>query len=306
MQRAFLVLLFFCCAWARAATMNFVYPPPETANDQRHLYYWQVLDAALAVTRDKYGDYNLQPYGTAMTFPRAVAEVESGRGRVNIVARATNLDLEKRLLPIPIPIDKGLLGNRLLLIMPDTQSRLDQVRTLSDLSRFSIGQASSWTDVAVLRASGLTVVTADDYEGLFQMLSARRFDLFSRGVNEIESELASHRTRLPGLMIDRSLMLQYPMPRYFFVPRTAEGEHMAARIREGIARLVKSGEFERRYQAYKKLILGDLDLAGRRVLKLPNPELSPLAPLADKYWWDDLSSETAPRLPAKPGPVRAH
>ncbi|MFT4170999.1 MAG: hypothetical protein QM639_00460 [Rhodocyclaceae bacterium] len=302
----FSVLLCVCCAWARAASMDFVYPPPETPNDQRHLYYWQVLDAALAATRDKYGDYTLQAYGTAMTFPRAVAEVESGRGRVNIVARGTNLDLEKRLLPIPIPLDKGLLGNRLMLIMADTQPRVDQVRTVADLARLSIGQASSWTDVTVLRAAGLKVVTADDYEGLFQMLSARRFDLFSRGVNEIESELQTHRERMPGLVIERSLMLQYPMPRYFFVPRTPEGERMAARIREGIARLVKSGEFERRYQAYKRLILGDLDLAGRRVLRLPNPELSPLAPLADKYWWDDLSAETAPRAPIKPASLRGH
>lgn len=42
-----------------------------------------------------------------MTFQRAVLEVESGKGLVNIVFRATNLELESRLRPIRIPLDKG-------------------------------------------------------------------------------------------------------------------------------------------------------------------------------------------------------
>ena len=48
----------------------------------------------------------------------------------------------------------------------------------------------------------------------------------------------------------------------------------------------------RRYQAWKKLVLADLQLPGRTVFRLPNPELSPEAP-TDKYWWDDLATELA-------------
>ena len=85
------------------------------------------------------------------------------------------------------------------------------------------------------------------------------------------------------------------MPRYFFVPRSAEGERMAERIEDGLQRLRTSGEFERRYQTWKKLVLTDLHLPGRTVFRLPNPELSPEAP-TDKFWWDDLAAElSAPR-----------
>ena len=43
-------------------------------------------------------------------------------------------------------------------------------------------------------------------------------------------------------------------------------------------------------------MLKDIHLSGRTVFRLPNPELSPEAPLADKYWWDDLAAEvSAPR-----------
>ncbi|MEC5398296.1 hypothetical protein [Uliginosibacterium sp. H1] len=294
-RRILLGLLLLCASsWALAQTspaVRFTYPPPETANDQRHLYYWQVLEAALASNRDKYGDFAVEPYATPMTFQRAAAEVETGKGRVNIVARATNLDLETRLRPIRLPLDKGLLGARLFLVTQDTAAKLEKVRTLEELQQYTIGQNSAWTDVKILQNAGFKVVIADDYEGLFQMLSAKRFDLFSRGAIEIDAEWKAHRDTLPNLVIDRSFMLYYPLPRYFFVPRTAEGEKMAERIEDGLRRLQKSGEFERRYQDYKRLVLKDVSLAGRRVFRLTNTQLSPETPLSDKYWWDDLSAE---------------
>src|SRR5664279_5987207 len=117
-----LVFLLALCASVHAETMNFIHPPPEAAGDERHLYYWKLLDAALASNRDQFGNYSVKAFDTPMTFQRGVAEVESGNGRVNIVSRATNLDLEKRLRPIRIPLDKGLLGARLFLVMPDVQA----------------------------------------------------------------------------------------------------------------------------------------------------------------------------------------
>ena len=287
-----LFFLLALCASVHAETMNFIHPPPEAAGDERHLYYWQLLDAALASNREQFGDYTVKAFDTPMTFQRAVVEVESGTGRVNIVSRATNLDLERRLRPIRIPLDKGLLGARLFLVMPDVQARLSRVNALDQLRRFTIGQSSSWSDVHILQAAGFKLVLTDAYVPLFSMLGAGRFDLFSRGVIEIESEWRANRENVPGLTIEKKFLLYYPMPRYFFVPRTAEGERMAARIENGLQRLRRSGEFERRYQAWKKLVLKDIPLSGRTVFRLPNPELSPEAPLADKYWWDDLSSET--------------
>ena len=274
--------------------MHFVYPPPEEAGDERHLYYWQLLDAALASNREHYGNYTAVPFTSPMTFQRAAAEVETVGGKVNIVSRATNLDLERRLRPIRIPLDKGLLGARMFLVMPKTQLRLEKVRTLDDLRQFSIGQSSSWTDVQILKSAGFKLVLSDTYSPLFSMLGAGRFDLFSRGAIEIASEWRQHRNAVPGLMIEKRFILHYPLPRYFFVPRTPEGERMAERIEDGLQRLRQSGEFERRYQTWKKVVLKDTQLAGRKVFRISNPELSPETPLADKYWWDDLSAEVTP------------
>ena len=289
--RSIILSVFLAAGAAAAQPMRFVHPPPEVPGDERHSYYWQLLDAALAANRERYGDYVLSPYAAPMTFQRAGAEVEAGGQRVNIVSRATSLDFERRMLPIRIPLDKGLLGVRMFLIMPEAQARLDRVATLDDLRQFTIGQSSAWTDVRVLSSAGFKLVLADGYTPLFGMLAARRFDLFARGAIEIQSEWLINRHEYPGLSIDRRLLLYYPMPRYFFVPRTREGERMAQRIEDGLQRLRRSGEFERRYQVWKKHVLKDLDLSGRVVLRLPNPELSPETPLADSYWWDDLAAD---------------
>ncbi|WP_319239506.1 hypothetical protein [uncultured Propionivibrio sp.] len=287
--RLLLALLF--CSGVAAEPLRITYPPPEAAGDERHSYYWDLLEAALKANRDRFGDFEMHPYPVAMTFQRAAAEVETGKGLVNIVSRATNRDLETRLLPIRIPLDKGLLGARMFLLMPATQAKLERVKTLKELQEFTIGQNPAWTDVKILQAAGFKVELSEGYSTLFAKLAAGRFDLFSRGIIEIESEWRSNRDERPGLSIEKRFLLHYPMPRYFFVPRTAEGARMAERIEDGLLRLRRSGEFDRRFKKWKQLVLKDLQLNGRIVFRLANPELGPETPLADKFWWDDLSVE---------------
>lgn len=285
------LLLFAARSLFARDVASFVYPAPENPHDQRHTYYWELLDAALAANRDQFGPYRLSAYDAPMNFSRAVAEVESGKGRVNIVARATNLELEKRLRPIPIPLDKGLLGFRIFMIRKDSQAALSKVRTLDELKQFRQGMSPQWTDSRIMAKLGFPLELQDNYEGLFRMLMAKRFDLLSRGINEAGAELKAHADAMPELAVEKDLLLHYPMPRYYFVPRTEEGRKMAQRIEDGLQRLRRSGEFERRYQIYKKAVLADVHLAGRRVFELNNPELSSLAPLNDPYWWETLAPE---------------
>jgi hypothetical protein len=50
-------------------------------------------------------------------------------------------------------------------------------------------------------------------------------------------------------------------------------------------------EFDRLYLAYKREILTGLDLSGRRLLRIPNPQLPPQTPLGKAAYWDDLQAE---------------
>lgn len=270
--------------------MRFIYPPGESVGDVRHQYFWQLLDAVLASNTDKYGAYLLQAYDGVLPFQRAAAEVESGTGLVNIIARTSNPVLEKRLLPISLPLDKGLVGLRLFLVMPPTQGRLNLIKTQAELAEFSIGQGANWGDLHILRQSGFNKLRlADNYRSLFQMLAAGRFDLFPRGLSEIEAELLAHKAEFPDLMIERRFALRYPIAFIFYVPRTPEGQAMAERITDGLWRLQKNGNFERLYANYKASVLKNIQLAGRTVFVLPNSMTLPALPaLTDKAWWDGL------------------
>lgn len=262
------------------------------SGDERHSYYWQLLEAALAANRDKYGDYTARPFETAMTFQRASTEVEAGGGRVNIVSRATSLDLGKAFVADPHSARQRPSWAPRFLVMPEIQRRLEQVKTLDDLRKFSIGQSSNWTDVKILEAAGFRLVLSAHLSTAFNAGGAPLRSVFTRR-HRNRRGMAGQPRGVPGLMIEKRCSVLSDA-RYFFVPRTAEGRRMAERIEDGLQRLRRSGEFERRYQSWKKLVLKDIQLTDRVVFRLPNPELSPETPLGEKFWWDDLSAEVAP------------
>lgn len=287
-------LLLVCPLWAQAQAMRYAYPPPESGSDVRLNYYWELLQAALDETSPKWGPYVLQASPKVMNTGRAELLLTTATD-ISVMTRTTSVAREQALRPIRIPLDKGLTGYRLFLIKADTQAWTDPVRTLEQLQLLSIGQGATWVDTEILRANGFTVVTAPTYDLLLPMLDSKRFDLFSRGVNEISHELTSGSRVYPGLAIERKLLLYYPLPRYFFFPRTAEGERLAQRAEEGLRLLMKSGKFEKRYQIFKKSILSELHLSGRRVFKISNPLLPAETPLAERELWDTLEPELRAR-----------
>ncbi len=294
LRQLLVTLLLACPLWVQAQTMRYVYPPPESGSDTRLNYYWELLQAALDETVPQWGPYALQASPKVMNAGRAELLLSAATD-ISVMARTTSIARESTLRPIRIPLDKGLTGYRLFLIKSDTQAWADPVRTLPQLQALSIGQGATWVDSDILRANGFRVVTAPTYELLLPMLDSGRFDLFSRGVNEISQELAVGRQTFPALAIERKLLLYYPLPRYFFFPRTPEGERLAQRADAGLRVLIKNGKFERRYQAFKKSILSDINLGGRRVFSIPNPLLPKDTPLADRSLWDTLEPELRAR-----------
>ena len=285
------LILFFLSTFAGAAEpMRYVYPPPEGGSDKRLAYYWELLDAALKVTSRKWGPYSLGTSPVLMNADRSQILLAS-ESEITLIVRTTSAERERVLLPVRIPLDKGLTGYRLFLTQESLQEQLLGVRTLDDLKQYRIGQGAAWIDAQILRSAGLTVESGSSYEALFQMLALGRFELFSRGVNEISKEHQEYQEKYPSMVVEKSLMLYYPLPRYFFFARSPEGERYAQRVAEGLDMLRKNGEFDKRYRAFKREILQGLDLSGRRLFRIPNPTLSAETPLKDRALWDDLALE---------------
>ena len=271
------------------APMAYVYNAPESAQDQRYLYQWEILRTALERTRAEYGAYTMTP-APRMTERRQALELEQASGRITVMYLGTIPEYERTLRPIRIPVDRNLGGYSLFLIRRGEQARFDAVRTLDDLRPFSFGLGQGWIDVDILRASRLRVVTGSNYEGLFEMLVHRRFDVFLRAAVEVLDEVRQRQPQLPDLEIERNLVLYYPLPMYFWFSKTAEGERLAARAEKGMRAMYADGTYLRIFDQYQRQKVLDLHLSTRRLIAIDNPFLRPETPFADRRLWFDPRS----------------
>jgi len=112
---------------------------------------------------------------------RAIHQLAQDKN-VDIIWTVTSKTRERQLLPIRIPLLKGLLGHRVLIIRKKEKRIFSAVLNLEDLQQFTAGQGHDWPDVKILQANGINVSTASTYDGLFSMLQAARFDFFPRGI----------------------------------------------------------------------------------------------------------------------------
>jgi hypothetical protein len=285
------VFLFMQGTATFAGALEVVRPLPEAPGDTRYDHYWRLLAQALAITEPDFGPYALSEATLPMTELRALDELETGKGSITVLVHGNVADYERRLLPIRFPLDKGLLGYRVFLIRGEMQSKLDLVAGLDDLRRYSIGQGREWGDVTILREAGLTVVEGTSYEGLFPMLAAGRFQLFSRSVVEVGEELARERPGHPEFAIERHLMLYYPLTRYFYVTRSPAGDALARRISEGLERMLKNGRFDRMFEDFKNPFERQIGLRDRLLIRIANHLQTPETPLNRPELWYDPKNE---------------
>lgn len=273
-------LLLSCVAAApahAARPTEVIYPDDHP----RYAEYLEVLKTALDKTVDRYGPYVMRKSDLAMNESRYLVELAAGK-RLNVAWSATSPEKERSLIPIRIPLSKGLLGYRILLIRADRQARLDGVRTLEDLRSLTFGVGPGWGDAEIYKAAGLTLQVAE-YDSLFLMLSAGRFDVFSRGVNEVFGEYAARRAALPELAVEEHLLLHYPYPFYFFV--SPQAPDLAKRIERGVRIMVDDGSFDAIFYKFNGKALAQANIASRRIITLDNPLLPAQTPLKDKRLW---------------------
>ena len=258
------------------------YPRAESIDDERGEYGLALLQLALVKSG---GQYRVELSPTRMQQNRALVELQSGSGRIDIVGTMTSAEREEALLPVRIPMTRGLIGWRIGLVRADHKDLLRDVRSVDDLKRFSTAQGHDWPDLQILRHSGLTVHAVAIYSGLFGMLNAGRIDWAPRSANEIWAEAARH----PELAIDNHIVVHYPTADYFFVNRNNPA--LAEAVRTGLEAALADGSFEQLFYLHYGRLLRNARFEQRLVIQLPNPLLTPQTPLARKELWfslDDL------------------
>lgn len=247
--------------------------------DNNHFYPIAVLRAALKATEEEFGAFQEVPYSRGVSRKREFQELLHG-DNVNVLWAAEHDELENGTIAVRYPIYRGLLGCRVFVIHKDTQAIFSAVESAEDLRELVSGQGDGWRDVAIMRTSGLSVITVPRYPALFGMLAAKRFDYLPRSIGEAEVDLARARAVYPELVIERDLVLTYPMPVYFYVNR--QFPELAERLAIGLSRIAETGQWETIWNKYHGNLLPSLGLDRRRVIAIENPSYP--GQLYKPYW----------------------
>jgi ABC-type amino acid transport substrate-binding protein len=266
--------------------MTYIYNAPESSLDLRYIYHWEILRTALEKTKKKYGPYRMVPSGR-MSERRQAFELKNATGKLTVMYLSTIPDFEKNLIPIRIPVDKNLGGYCIFLIRKEDQHKFDSIKTLDDLRKFTYGLGLGWIDVDILRANNFRVVTGSSYDGLFEMLVNKRFDIFLRAAVEIIDEYEKRKDRMPDLHIEENIVFYYPLPMYFWFSKTDEGRRLASRAEEGMWMMINDGTYDRIFDKYQRYKIERLRLKKRKIFKIKNPFLGPKTPFQDKRLWFD-------------------
>lgn len=285
MQRVLLIILFtgqfFLLVFTKAGaselpadTLLIKYPDIDDARSQDYTHYFvAVLKLALEKSDVEYSLETVTlPY---ISESRSVRNLEAGMYTIHWLN--SNANRETDLVPIRVPLFKGLIGWRLLFIREEDQPLFSQVKSLDDLRTFVAGQGHDWPDTRIFEANNIEMVTSASFSGLFKMLPAKRIDYFPRSVIEVEREQALY----PEMYVEKTLAIHYPSAYYFFV--NGDNAELAKKIETGLVMAIKDGAFDKLFNRFYGEMIAKANLQNRIIIRLDNPQKFPLDQKA--FWY---------------------
>ena len=204
------------------------------------------------------------------------------------------VDVNRRLLPVPIPVTGGILGLRSGWTHRSQMARLATIRTRKDLGDIVLLQGLGWSDVDIFDAAGLRTFTARS-EDLFRLVDHQRVQLFPRGIAELEREVQLMASSTSDTSLDPHLLLAYPFAGFFYV--SPDNQPLADAIQTGFERAIADGSYQRLVEdlIFTPWLRRTLVLKNRRVIVLANPVAADvLSAVESRHWivpWPELLNE---------------
>lgn len=254
--------------------------------DNRETYKNDVLRRALEITVPEYGAFVITIDGPRMSRKRALTEIKTGE-LVNVYMSPASSLWNENTIVIKVPIRRGLLSYRLLLVHKTDLPKFKNVKTAEDLRFFRVGLQTGWEAVEIFNQLGFQTVITPSYDGLFKMLDVHRFDFIPRGINDVFDELDSLKTLTPNIVIEPTLALYIVQPTYVYVSLTEP--RLAQRIAKGLSLMVESGELKKIFYKSFGAALDRAKLSQRRMIKIDNPLFEDEELLKNKKMWFEIS-----------------
>ncbi|MGJ8692409.1 MAG: hypothetical protein ACSHW0_07995 [Thalassotalea sp.] len=279
---AVLCLTLFLANKALALDIIKITDSESILKDKRSAHKNEVIKRSLELTIPEYGPYEFRRLDINMNRHRALPVVIKGEIS-NIYISAASDEWNKKTLAIKIPIRRGLLNYRLLLIHKADLALFSQVETLADLKQLTAGVRNGWVTTEVFKYTGMELVATQNFNGLFSLLNAHRFNYIPRAIYEVFDELAARQHLIPNVVIEPRLVLHLPMPTYVYISPTYP--RIAQRIEKGLTMMLDNGELDQILRKYYADDIKRADLKNRKVINIDNPYYTDKALLADQALW---------------------
>lgn len=277
----------------------------QSIQEASHAYYQDLLLLALKQTETEFGPARVQelmpPRHGNMFYMLHKGDF------IDLHRFGTDLQLEKELLPIRVPLLGGGLGWRGMIIRKNDHAGFMQLSSFSELKQLTACQGRTWPDSTIMEQAGLKVLRIDGYDQMLLMLSKKRCDYFPRSVFEGPSEVARFAKEYPDLMFSTDVLLKYPYAMYFFVKKN--NEVLANRLHKGLTALAISGQLQAFMQQHpvSRHVFPLSQFSQSLVFELPNPVLPPATPLTISEFWLQLPPSARVekiKIPAVARPVQ--
>jgi hypothetical protein len=146
-----------------------------------------LLQLAIEKAKYKYGSASLQALDTSMVYKRKVKSLNENE--LDVIWAMTSEQREQELLPIKIPIFKGLIGYRIMVIQELKQDIFTHLFSTQQIKTMVAIQGTDWTDTDILRANGFNVQTSDWYNGFYRGVSKGFYDYLPKSILEPWAEM---------------------------------------------------------------------------------------------------------------------
>ncbi|WP_323813238.1 hypothetical protein [Cellvibrio sp. NN19] len=236
--------------------------------DARHAYKFALIKRILEVTRADFGDYEIVPFSEEPSAKRQALLISEGKILNLLWASPGTVIARADVITVPVDILRGLLGYRVCLINPDNFPNTEK---LTSINQLQIAQGLNWADIDIYKHNGITPKQAPTFEALFDMLAAKRYECLPLGADEIMHTWRHQKNEFPFLVVEPHMLIYYDYPIYLHISK--QFPELAERIKTGLEKLQRSGEFDRLFKQYHAKDLALLQLNQRKIFCLKSPYL---------------------------------
>jgi len=288
MKRKLAVVIFLISSLLTCPTMSNTIKvlAAQSIEDVSHGYFIELLTLTLIKSVPKYPAKVVQVLGEGeITHGRTLRLL--GDNVVDVFWSGTNTQRERDLLPIRIPLFKGLLGYRVSLIHKSNYEKFVGIGK-KELQALIACQGQHWPDSDILEDNQFQVARVVRFDSMFKMLNQGRCDYFPRSIFEGYAELLSAQQLYPDLMMFDEVILQYDFPMYYFVNQ--DNLELAKQIEYGFKQANADGSLQALMARHivSKQLFPLSQWKNKQYIHLFNNDLPELTPINDSALWIQL------------------